>query len=293
MSLQKDEKDSFDHSNTSLPKQSRGKIPFLKGIRKKKSSDFAIEDTTETVLPTKKPKTAQGPLSASTTQLKKDKETFAWESNRSQTPSGSSDQLATAVNLIEAGVPHSRIRSGPAKPISIYARAISRFDYQPDICKDYKETGYCGYGDSCKFLHDRGDYKTGWQLEKEYDEQMQRSQSVSVHNEENYEIHEEDVPFACSICRGAFVDPVKTKCKHYYCEKCIVKKIKCPICNESTSGLFSSLNATEKQRLVNAREKFEREQRAEDFTGEGQLEKLEDHFGANNESAEEIDDSHP
>jgi hypothetical protein len=26
-------------------------------------------------------------------------------------------------------------------------------------CKDYKETGRCGYGDSCKFMHDRGDYK--------------------------------------------------------------------------------------------------------------------------------------
>ena len=40
---------------------------------------------------------------------------------------------------------------------------------QPDICKDYKETGFCGYGDNCKFLHDRGDYKSGWQLEKEWD----------------------------------------------------------------------------------------------------------------------------
>eukprot|EP01084_Bolivina_argentea_P049333 90745_1 len=38
-----------------------------------------------------------------------------------------------------------------------------RFDYQPDICKDWKETGVCGYGQSCKFLHDRGDYKAGWQ----------------------------------------------------------------------------------------------------------------------------------
>ena len=27
-----------------------------------------------------------------------------------------------------------------------WARSICRFDYQPDICKDYKETGYCGYG---------------------------------------------------------------------------------------------------------------------------------------------------
>lgn len=39
------------------------------------------------------------------------------------------------------------------------------FDYQPDICKDYKETGFCSYGDSCKFMHDRGDYKSGWELE--------------------------------------------------------------------------------------------------------------------------------
>jgi len=44
--------------------------------------------------------------------------------------------------------------------------------WQPDICKDYKETGFCGYGDSCKFLHDRGDYKSGWQLEREWDQEQ-------------------------------------------------------------------------------------------------------------------------
>jgi RING finger protein 113A len=57
-------------------------------------------------------------------------------------------------------------------------RAICRFDYQPDICKDYKETGYCGFGDSCKFLHDRGDYKTGWQLEKEWEEQQKQKKGT-------------------------------------------------------------------------------------------------------------------
>ena len=31
--------------------------------------------------------------------------------------------------------------------------------------------GYCGFGDSCKFLHDRSDYKHGWQLEREWNEQ--------------------------------------------------------------------------------------------------------------------------
>ena len=45
-----------------------------------------------------------------------------------------------------------------------------RWDYAPDICKDYKETGFCGFGDSCKFMHDRGDYKFGWQLEREQEQ---------------------------------------------------------------------------------------------------------------------------
>jgi len=48
-----------------------------------------------------------------------------------------------------------------------HLRATVRWDYQPDVCKDYKETGFCGFGDSCKFMHDRGDYKHGWQLERE------------------------------------------------------------------------------------------------------------------------------
>jgi RING finger protein 113A len=50
-------------------------------------------------------------------------------------------------------------------------RVTVRWDYQPDICKDYKETGYCGFGDSCKFMHDRTDYKHGWQLERDWEEQ--------------------------------------------------------------------------------------------------------------------------
>jgi RING finger protein 113A len=43
-------------------------------------------------------------------------------------------------------------------------------DYQPTVCKDYKETGFCGYGDACRFLHDRGNYRCGWQLENDWKE---------------------------------------------------------------------------------------------------------------------------
>ncbi|CAJ2631955.1 unnamed protein product [Trifolium pratense] len=64
----------------------------------------------------------------------------------------------------KAGGSHGPLRA------SAHIRVSARFDYQPDICKDYKETGYCGYGDSCKFMHDRGDYKSGWQMEKEWEE---------------------------------------------------------------------------------------------------------------------------
>ncbi|KAJ1020730.1 hypothetical protein NDA16_004122 [Ustilago loliicola] len=59
----------------------------------------------------------------------------------------------------------SKMRSrGPIRQTTT-VRTTSLMDYQPDICKDYKETGYCGFGDTCKFLHDRSDYLAGWQLD--------------------------------------------------------------------------------------------------------------------------------
>lgn len=37
------------------------------------------------------------------------------------------------------------VRKGPIRAPS-NLRATVRWDYQPDICKDYKETGFCGFG---------------------------------------------------------------------------------------------------------------------------------------------------
>lgn len=37
------------------------------------------------------------------------------------------------------------VRKGPIRaPANL--RATVRWDYQPDICKDFKETGFCGFG---------------------------------------------------------------------------------------------------------------------------------------------------
>jgi RING finger protein 113A len=148
----------------------------------------------------------------------------------------------------KAGGAHGPLRA------SAHIRMSVRFDYQPDICKDYKETGYCGYGDSCKFMHDRGDYKSGWQMEREWDEAEKRRkerivQGVADDNEVAGEANEEDeeddeLPFACFICRQPFTDPVVTSCKHYFCEHCALKhharNKHCFVCNKPTNGVFNT-----------------------------------------------------
>jgi len=145
--------------------------------------------------------------------------------------------------------------AGPNKSAN-NLRVTCRFDYQPDICKDYKETGYCGYGDSCKFLHDRGDYKTGWQLEAEFEEEQKKKRERAylhaageiVEEEKDgdnpFLIEEKDqLPFACFICKGPFVKPVVTRCRHYFCENCATSRYattpRCGACKENTNGIFN------------------------------------------------------
>ena len=137
------------------------------------------------------------------------------------------------------------VRKGPIRaPANL--RATVRWDYQPDICKDFKETGFCGFGglylsvffnklklnrnklnvqmryklvnlinfhyftDSCKFLHDRSDYKLGWQLEREA---AGGGKDDSDEDDTKYEIDsdEDSLPFKCFICRESFKNPIVTK----------------------------------------------------------------------------------
>ena len=143
-------------------------------------------------------------------------------------------------------------------------RTTTRFDYDPSICKDYKETGTCGYGDSCIYLHDRSDYKSGAQIEKEYNDSRSLltkrfstssgglssssssgASSVSGGGESGVEGSGSQLPFACFICRGTFVRPVVTRCRHYFCEACAMnrfireKKRDCAVCSVNLDGNFS------------------------------------------------------
>ncbi|XP_054159679.1 E3 ubiquitin-protein ligase RNF113A-like [Oppia nitens] len=132
------------------------------------------------------------------------------------------------------------VRRGPVRaPENI--RSTVRWDYQPNICKDYKETGFCGFGDSCIFLHDRSDYKAGWQLELET---QRKDDNDADEDPDKYVIQEDDnLPFKCLICRESFVSPVVTKCKHYFCEKCALNHFKktgrCYVCQQQTGGVFN------------------------------------------------------
>ena len=143
---------------------------------------------------------------------------------------------------------------GPVKaPTNI--RTVTTTDFAPDVCKDYKQTGFCGFGDSCKFLHAREDYKQGWQLDKEW-ENVTKGKKVSGTKvasanrdaKDGEESDEDDavlenIPFACIICKEKYKDPIVTKCGHYFCESCALKRYRkdpsCAACGSGTSGVFN------------------------------------------------------
>jgi len=144
---------------------------------------------------------------------------------------------------------------GPVKgPSNI--RTITVTDFAPDVCKDYKQTGFCGFGDNCKFLHAREDYKQGWQLDKEWEsvtkgKKLQgtivssANKSADAEEEEDEESVLEKIPFACILCREPYKNPVVTKCGHYFCETCALKRYKtkggkaCAACGTDTGGTFN------------------------------------------------------
>ncbi|QRW26961.1 pre-mRNA-splicing factor CWC24 [Rhizoctonia solani] len=125
------------------------------------------------------------------------------------------------------GEPPKAMRVGPQRG-SNTIKTVTLVDYQPDVCKDYKETGYCGFGDTCKFLHDRGTYMQGWQLDKMYENTQNQTGGGG---DDDSDSSDEDIPFACYICKKEYTDPVVTRCGHYFCSACAIKRFaKTPKC---------------------------------------------------------------
>jgi RING finger protein 113A len=134
---------------------------------------------------------------------------------------------------------------GPVKTSS-NVRTITVTDFAPDVCKDYKQTGFCGFGDSCKFLHVREAYSQGWQLDREWEMSGKGKKpggkmvaSANRHGDAAVDGDDDDkllesIPFACIICKENYKYPIITKCGHYFCED-----PSCAACGAGTGGVFN------------------------------------------------------
>lgn len=76
---------------------------------------------------------------------------------------------------------------------------------------------------------------------------------------------DEDIPFACLICRKPYTDPVVTRCGHYFCSACAIKRFaktpKCIACGTATGGIFN--------RADKVIAKIQKKKEAEENQGEG------------------------
>lgn len=189
-------------------------------------------------------------------------------SETSQPFNGVYKGLANQSTFIQKN-PDAPTRSvGPIKaPTNV--RTTTVMDYSPDVCKDYRQTGFCGFGDNCKFLHDRSDYKQGWQLDREWEIATKGKKlggtMIANANRNKAEDDEEDkdamvdsIPFACIICKGPYKEPIVTRCGHYFCERCALGRYKkdpsCAACGSGTNGVFNT-SKTLKKLLEKRRER--------------------------------------
>lgn len=118
-------------------------------------------------------------------------------------------------------------------------KASTFTDYQPDVCKDFKQTGFCGYGDSCKFLHSRDDFVKGWSVVRDWDITAKNKTESQLKDSSSLDL--ENIPFKCVICKNDYKQPVVTTCGHYFCSNCFSKGIKetpnCAVCGVDTQGV--------------------------------------------------------
>ena len=170
---------------------------------------------------------------------------------------------------------------GPVKaPTNI--RTITVTDFAPDVCKDYKQTGFCGFGDSCKFLHAREDYKQGWELDRDWEVGGKKGSTskkgqAGGEDEDDEDKLLEKIPFACIICKEPYKNPIVTKCGHYFCEACALARYRknpnCAACGSGTNGVFNGAKQLKKlleKKRERARLRREKAREAGEDVSEGE-----------------------
>lgn len=185
---------------------------------------------------------------------------------------------------------------GPLRSSLSNVRSTLRIEYigttgEGGICKDYKETGYCGFGDSCKFAHDRSDYKPSYILEQEWEakqkaieakrrkrweRKMERRRKAEEEGRpldddddstvSTDESDDEELPTECYECGEAWQRcksiAVQTTCGHYFCEECAMaafsKSQKCARCGANTNGIFNSAETLQEKLKAKKERRAER-----------------------------------
>ncbi len=274
--------------DTTTSKMSDGAVAFKKRKLKRETqrttdaSDVAPPTADDPAVPTdpssapdaptpltKRPRPAVGVVSASTRveSTEKDKEaqplgavasTFSADRDTTRDHAAAVTEIDPIVNAADRSRAPS-MRSGPMRQSNTIA-AISSYDYQPDVCKDYRDSGRCRWGDNCKFLHDRGGYKSGAQMERDWNAKQKEKQALLAKGLTTSGSAETSggpsnphgYPSACPVCEQPFTDPVVTSCNHYSCEACALKHFreaqgKCPVCKGLTHGIFNAPPASMKK----------------------------------------------
>ncbi|KAI1345495.1 hypothetical protein F5Y01DRAFT_300406 [Xylaria sp. FL0043] len=184
------------------------------------------------------------------------KSSSAGGENAAATADGTYRGLANQTTFIQRNPNAPDRKVGPIKAAT-NIRTVTTTDFAPDVCKDYKQTGFCGFGDNCKFLHSREDYKQGWQLDKEWENVTKgkkniRGKVVASANRDAKDGDTDDaddallekIPFACIICKGPYKEPIVTRCGHYFCLPCALQRYRkdpsCAACGSGTNGVFNT-----------------------------------------------------
>ncbi|KRX51198.1 V-type proton ATPase 21 kDa proteolipid subunit [Trichinella murrelli] len=151
--------------------------------------------------------------------------------------------------------------SGPLRAPEFVRRSV-RWDYRPDICKDYKETGFCGFGDSCIFLHDRSDYKHGWELERDWekgrygkDDEEHISRLGNKHNKEQDVSDSEGLDAEDVVEAEVLAKPMDSNSRNEELGKDAVVRIIAEVPKRACKELrFYQLDISDKDSVIRAKE---------------------------------------
>lgn len=113
---------------------------------------------------------------------------------------------------------------------------------------------------------------------------------------------DEDVPFACLICRKHYTDPIVTRCGHYFCSACAIKRFaktpKCAACGAPTGGMFNRADKVIAKMNKKRQEKGDQSDGENDEGEAVEIEGLGDesgnkkgHDGSNSDSDEDSDEA--